>query len=97
LIFIKGIGKSGAFKQMDYFSQILEYLPSILEAFALITHQLHPSAEPLFIEDGNSVHRYKSTRNYYAKYYTKYRIILIPHPSTSPDINPIEKCWRRLK
>jgi transposase len=21
----------------------------------------------------------------------------MPHPSTSPDINPIEKCWRRIK
>ena len=21
----------------------------------------------------------------------------MPHPSTSPDMNPIEKCWRRMK
>jgi transposase len=21
----------------------------------------------------------------------------MPHPSTSPDMNPIEKCWRRIK
>jgi transposase len=21
----------------------------------------------------------------------------MPHPSTSPDMNPIKKCWRRIK
>jgi hypothetical protein len=38
LIFVDGIGKKGAFKQVDYLTQVLEYLQPILEAFALITH-----------------------------------------------------------
>ncbi|PMD23503.1 hypothetical protein NA56DRAFT_569102, partial [Hyaloscypha hepaticicola] len=98
LIFIHGSGKRGAFTQKDYLAQVLApYLESIVNVFAAITHLLHPSTEPLFIEDGNSAHGHKSTRNYYTQFRTKHGIILIPYPSTSPDMNPIEKCWRRIK
>jgi transposase len=97
LLFVKGSGKRGAFTQKDYLAQILQKLQPILEAFALITHQLRPAVEPLFMEDGNSAHGHKSTRNCCAQYRTKHGIILMPHPSTSPDMNPIEKCWRRIK
>jgi transposase len=97
LIFIHGSGKKGAFTQKDYLSQVLAHLQPILEAFAAITHLLRPSAEPLFMEDGNSAHGHKSTRNCCARYRTQHGIILMPHPSTSPDMNPIEKCWRRIK
>jgi hypothetical protein len=68
LIFLHGSSKSKAFVQTDYLAQILEtYLRLIIEAFAAITHQLRPVAEPLFIENRNSAYSYKSTRNYYAK------------------------------
>jgi transposase len=49
------------------------------------------------MEDGNSAHGHKSTNNCCAQYRTKHGIILIPHPSTSPDMNPIEKCWQWIK
>jgi transposase len=49
------------------------------------------------MEDGNSAHGHKSTTNCCARWRTAYGIVLIPHPSTSPDMNPIEKCWRRIK
>ncbi len=68
-----------------------------MNAFAAVTHLLRPITEPLFMEDGNSAHGHKSTRNYGAQWRTKHGIILMPHPSTSPDMNPIEKCWRRIK
>jgi len=98
LIFIHGTGEKGAFKQVDYLSQLLApHIEGILEAFALKTHQLQPSAEPLFMEDGNSAHGHKSTRNCCARFRTEHGIVLMPHPSTSPDMNPIEKCWRRIK
>ena len=42
----------GAFKQVDYLAQVLNYLQPILEGFALVTHQLRPAVEPLFIEGG---------------------------------------------
>src|SRR6266487_3590379 len=98
LLFIHGSGKTGAFTQKDYLTQILQsHIQPILEAFAAITHQLRPVAEPLFMEDGNSAHGHKSTHNCCAKWRTSHGIILMPHPSTSPDMNPIEKCWRRIK
>jgi hypothetical protein len=77
--------------QKDYLSQVLApYIEGILKAFAEVTHQL--GVEPLFMEDGNSAHGHQSSRNCYAQFRTKHGIILMPHPSTSPDINPIEKC-----
>jgi transposase len=98
LLFIHGSGKKGAFTQKDYLAQVLApHIQPILEAFAAITHLLRPSAEPLFMEDGNAAHGHKSTRNCCAQFRTKHGIILMPHPSTSPDMNPIEKCWRRIK
>jgi hypothetical protein len=72
-------------------------LTPILEAFAAITHLLRLVAEPLFMEDSNSAHSHKSTRNCCAKWRTAHGVILMPHPSTSPDMNPIEKCRRRIK
>jgi hypothetical protein len=83
----------GAFTQNDYLAQVLQpHVQSILEAFVAVTHLLRPSVEPLFMEDGNSAHSHKSTGNCCARYHTAHEIILIPHPSTSPDMNPIEKC-----
>ena len=98
LLFIHGTSKLGAFKQKDYLAQILQpHIQPILEAFAAITHRLRPLVEPLFMEDGNSAHGHKSTTNCCARWRTAYGIVLMPHPSTSPDMNPIEKCWRRIK
>jgi transposase len=98
LIFVHGFGKRGAFIQKDYLAQVLApHLEGIVNAFATITHLLRLSIEPLFMEDSNSAHGHKSTRNCCAQFRTKHGIILMPHPSTSPDINLIEKCWRRIK
>ena len=64
LIFVHGTGKVGALKQVDYLAQVLEpHIRPILEAFAEITHRLRPSVEPLFMEDGNPAHGYKSQTN----------------------------------
>lgn len=96
LLFLDGSGKKGAFTQEDYLTQILSpHIESILEDFGTHTHAL--GLEPLFMEDGNSAHGHKSTRNCCAQYRTKHGIILMPHPSSSPDMNPIEKCWRYIK
>jgi len=98
LIFVYRTGKINALKQVDYLSQVLEpHIRPILEAFTVITHTLRPSAEPLFIEDRNSTHSHKLTRNYCAQFHIKHSIILMPYPSTSPDMNLIEKCWRCIK
>ena len=98
LIFVKGSGKANALKQVDYLSQILEpYIQPILKAFAAIIHLLRPSAEPLFIEDSNPAYGHKSATNCCQRFRTLYGIILMPYPGSSPDMNPIEKCWRRIK
>jgi hypothetical protein len=79
--------------QKDYLAQVLApHIKGIVHAFAVITHLLCPIIEPLFIEDSNSDHGHKSTCNCYAKWRIAHEIILMPHPSTSPDMNPIEKC-----
>ncbi len=98
LPFLHESGKKGAFTQRNYLAQILApYLEGIVNAFAAIIHLLRPSVEPLFIEDGNLAYGHKSTGNCRAKWRTAHGIILMPHPSISPDMNPIEKCWRRIK
>jgi len=63
LIFTQGSGKTGAFTQRSYLAQILA--PHIEG----IVHQPRPVAEPLFMEDGNSAHGHKSTRNCCAKWH----------------------------
>jgi hypothetical protein len=91
-VFVKRTGKVGAFKQIDYLAQVLEpHIRGILELFAAVTHALRPSVKPLFIEDGNLARGYKTIINCCARWCTAYGIILMPHPSTSPDMNPIEK------
>jgi hypothetical protein len=92
LIIIQGHGKGGAFIQTDYLAQVLEpAIKVILEDFGLVTAEL--GYAPLFIEDGNPAHSYKSITNPCAVYREKHGIQLLNHPSTSPDLNPIEKCW----
>src|SRR6202035_2535686 len=70
-------------------------LVGILGAFSQIT--LPEGLQLQCMEDGNSAHGYKSTNNVCAKWRKEHGITLFPHPSTSPDMNPIEKCWRRIK
>ena len=69
LIFVQGTGKHGAFKQVDYLAQVLQpCIRAILLAFTLVIYALPILEEPLFIEDRNSAHSYKSTKNYCAKF-----------------------------
>jgi hypothetical protein len=96
LLFIIGIGKNGAFTQKNYLEQVLEKaLVGILGAFGQIT--LPEGLQPQFMEDGNSAHGHKSINNVCAIWRRNHGITLFPHPSMSPDMNPIEKCWRWIK
>jgi hypothetical protein len=96
LIIIQGHGKGGAFVQTDYLAQVLEpAIEVILEDFGLVTAEL--GYLPTFIEDGNPAHGYKSITNPCTVYREKYSIQVLNHLSTSPDLNPIEKCWRAIK
>jgi hypothetical protein len=52
---------------------------------------------PTFIEDSNPAYSYKSITNPCAIYREKYSIQVLNHPSTSPNLNLIKKCWRAMK
>jgi hypothetical protein len=96
LIIIQGHGKGGVFIQTDYLVQVLEpAIEVILEDFGLVTAEL--GYMPLFIEDGNPAHGYKSITNPCAVYREKHSIQILNYPSTSHDLNPTEKCWRAIK
>lgn len=83
---------------MDYLAQIMaSHIQGILETFVIVTYALKSPIKPLFIENGSSTYGYKFISNYYAKWRTKYGIILIPYFSISLNINPIDKCWRCMK
>jgi len=95
LVNIHGTGLHGAFTQKDYLSQVLEpYIEGFLKAFGAI---LGAGKTPQFMEDGNSAHGHKSTTNLCARWRAFKGIVLFHHPAISPDMNPIEKCWRRIK
>jgi len=95
LVNIYGIGKNGAFTQKDYLAQVLKpYVQGFIAAFGAI---LGPGKTPHFMEDKNSAHGYKSITNICAAWRASVGIILFPHPAISPDMNLIEKCWRRIK
>jgi hypothetical protein len=95
LVNIHGTGKNGAFTQTDYLAQVLEpYIQGFLAAFGSV---LGPGKTPQFMEDGNSAYGHKSTTNICARWRASIGITLFPHPAISPDMNPIEKCWRRIK
>ena len=96
LLFIEGTGKNGAFTQRDYLHQVLEKtIVGFLGAFQQIS--LLEGLQPQFMEDSNSAHGYKSTTNLCVRWRKEHGITLFPHLSTNPDMNPIEKCWRRIK
>jgi transposase/uncharacterized protein YeeX (DUF496 family) len=95
LVHIYGSGKTGAFTQKDYLAQVLKpYIQGFLVAFGAI---LGAGKTPQFMEDGNSAHGHKSTYNICARWRASMGIALFPHPAISPDMNPIEKCWRWIK
>ena len=45
------------------------------------------------VQDNNGFHVAKSTM----KWFSKNKVKLLPHPPSSPDLNPMKKLWRELK
>jgi len=68
LLIIHGSGEKGAFKQVDYLVQILEFIRPILAAFSFITLLLSIPVHPIFMENGNPAHGKKTKYNCYQKY-----------------------------
>jgi transposase len=83
-------------RKKNYLEQVLETaISGILGAFRQIT--LPEGLQLQFIKYGNSAHGHKTTIKCCAVWRASKGITLFLHPSTSPDMNPIEKCWCRIK
>jgi hypothetical protein len=70
-------------------------IEAILVDFGMVTAESRYL--PTFIEDSNPAHSYKSTTNICARFRQEHNIQILNHPSTSLDLNLIEKCWRAMK
>jgi hypothetical protein len=66
-----------------------------VHAFGAVTATLGLKAQ--FMEDRNPAHGHKSTTNPRPVWRAFNGIVLFLHPSASPDMNLIKKCWRRIK
>lgn len=55
--------------------------------------KLFPNGECIFQQDGASSHTAKSTK----KWFGDNSINVLSHPSSSPDLNPIESVWHKMK
>jgi len=76
---------------VDYLTQVLKLVvEGMLLDFRAVTAII--GQKPQFIKDSNLAHGHKSTEIAYAVWRALKSIILFPHPSTSPDMNPIKKC-----
>lgn len=63
---------------------------------AFLTSVLHQTRQPLFlIQDGAKYHTSRSTRDFFAAH--RDRLTVFQLPSYSPDYNPIEYLWRKVK
>ncbi|KAJ3560407.1 hypothetical protein NP233_g10858 [Leucocoprinus birnbaumii] len=81
-------GKGGGMTLVQYQQQVLS---GVLEDFY---HEVREEQGPCsFQQDNASAHTSKSTNDWFHSHH----IPLFPHPSSSPDLNPIEGVWHELK
>jgi hypothetical protein len=81
-------GKGGGMTAERYQKQVLEeHVKSIYADLERELGSVH------FQQDGASSHQAKSTQ----KWFERNHILLLYHPPSSPDLNPIERIWHELK
>lgn len=101
---VKTSGKRKGYKVfglIDYFTgrffyQCTEARLASASYQAFLKEVLAKTRKPIIlIQDGAPYHTSKSTREFFARY--AYRITVFDLPSYSPDYNPIEKLWKKIK
>ena len=81
-------GKGGGMNLKWYQEQVLNGI--LLEYWG---QKCCERGEVVFQQDSTSGHMSKSTK----KWFFNHQVPLFPHPTSSPDINPIEPVWHELK
>ncbi|CAA7265007.1 unnamed protein product [Cyclocybe aegerita] len=81
-------GKGGGMNSTWYHEQVLD--PILLPFYHLMNQE---RGVVMFQQDGAPCHRSKVTK----KWVYEHNIPLFPHPTSSPDLNPIEPVWHVLK
>jgi transposase len=81
-------GKGGGMNSKRYREQVLEG-----PFWDFYTQMNEERGLAVFQQDGASMHTSKTTRAWLARH----DVSVFPHPSSSPDMNPIEPVWWELK
>jgi transposase len=81
-------GKGGGMTAKRYQEQVLEAV--LKDIYVNLEEKLGGIH---FQQDGAASHRAKSTK----KWLEQHNILLLFHPASSPDLNPIERVWHELK
>lgn len=82
-------GKGGGMTAKRYQEQVLE--PVLIPFMSQMVDERGPNVA--FQQDRAPSHRAKSTQGFLAAH----NVRMFPHPAKSPDMNPIEPLWSRLK
>ena len=71
-----------------------QYLKIFKDVFLAHIDALDPDRNIFtFMQDGAPCHTAKIIN----EFFTKEKILVLPWPGNSPDMNPLENCWSRLK
>lgn len=70
-----------------------KYQDILTSSFLPSAANLYPNGDFIFQQDGASCHTAKSTK----KWFGENNIKVLSHPSSSPDLNPIETLWHKMK
>ena len=79
-----------------FFSQGQEGRLNSAASIAFLTRVLEPTTQPIFLmQDGAKYHTSAETKAFFAQQTARRQVVQLP--TYSPDSNPIEKLWKKMK